>query len=306
MSNIDARRSMAGKSVLITGCSSGIGRETARHLARLGCTVFATVRKERDRDELGGLGELNLIPLFPLDLSDRNDIPSAQEFVERELRQRNMSGLSALVLNAGGGAVAPLELMDLDGFERELRARLVGSVAMVQAFLPMLRAGEGRIVWIVTPATIPTPYVASIHACDFAANCLARTLDIELQRWGIPSVQIRCGGIKTAKGLETTKEVEAILRHPKADLYRESLEKWSTEMADFDRKRTPPEKVAEQVERALRSRSPKRRYSVGYMHMAAAMLEALPQSLTDRILKSRFGRPPTRKSSIRRNRLQRL
>jgi NAD(P)-dependent dehydrogenase (short-subunit alcohol dehydrogenase family) len=306
MSNIDARRSMAGKSVLITGCSSGIGRETARHLARLGCTVFATVRKERDRDELGGLGELNLIPLFPLDLSDRNDIPSAQEFVERELRQRNMSGLSALVLNAGGGAVAPLELMDLDGFERELRARLVGSIALVQAFLPMLRAGNGRIVWIVTPATIPTPYVASIHVCDFAANCLARTLDIELLRWGIPSVQIRCGGIKTAKGLETTKEVEAILRHPKADLYRESLEKWSTEMADFDRKRTPPEKVAEQVERALRSRSPKRRYSVGYMHMAAAMLEALPQSLTDRILKSRFGRPPTRKSSIRRNRLQRL
>jgi NAD(P)-dependent dehydrogenase (short-subunit alcohol dehydrogenase family) len=296
MSDIDARRSLEGKSALITGSSSGIGRETARHLASLGCAVFATVRKGKDRDELGGLGEPNLIPLFPLDLNDRDDVPAAQEFVERELRQRHMSGLSALVLNAGGGAVAPLELMDLDGFERELRARLVGSVAMVQAFLPMLRAGEGRIVWIVTPATIPTPYVASIHACDFAANCLARTLDIELQRWGIPSVQIRCGGIKTAKGLETTKEVEAILRHPKADLYRDSLEKWSQEMADFDRKRTPPGKVAKQVERALRSRSPRRRYSVGYMRRAAAMLEALPQSLADRILKSRFGRPPARKS----------
>src|SRR5208337_848336 len=179
--------------------------------------------------------------------------------------------------------------------ERELQARLSGSIALVQAFLPLLRDGKGRIVWIVTPATIPSPYVASIHACDFAANCLARTLDIELQSWSIPSVQIRCGGIKTAKGLETTKEVEAILRHPKADLYRESLGKWSEEMSDFDRKRTPPGKVAEQVERALRSRSPKRRYSVGYMHRAAAMLEALPQSLTDRILKSRFGRPPARK-----------
>lgn len=288
MSDIDVRRSLAGKCALITGCSSGIGRETARHLARIGCKVFATVRKGKDREELEGLGDPNLIPLFPLDLSDRDDIPSAREFVERELRQRHMSGLSALVLNAGGGAVAPLELMDLDGFERELRARLVGSIAMVQAFLPMLRAGNGRIVWIVTPATIPTPYVASIHACDFAANCLARTLDIELQRWGIASVQIRCGGIKTAKGLETTKEAEAILRHPRADLYRDSLEKWSEQMADFDRKRTPPGKVAEQVERALRSRSPRRRYSVGYMRRAAAMLEALPQSLADRILKGRF------------------
>ena len=299
MSDIDARRSLAGKSVLITGCSSGIGRETARHLARLGCTVFATVRKAKDRDELGGLGEANIVPVFPLDLTDLDEVTQAREFIEAELRRRPTPGLSALVLNAGGGAVAPVELMDLDGFARELKARLVGSIALVQAFLPLLRDGKGRIIWIVTPATIPTPYVASIDACDFAANCLARTLDIELQSWSIPCVQIRCGVIKTKKGLETTKEVEAILRHPRADLYRDSLEKWSEEMADLDRKRTPPEKVAEQVERALRSRAPRRQYSVGYMHTAAALLEALPQSLTDGILKSRFGRPAARKPRTR-------
>lgn len=290
MSDINSQAPMTGKSALVTGSSSGIGRATALHLARLGCVVFATVRKKKDRDELAGLGESNLIPVSPLDLTLRDEIPPVREFVGSELRRLEISGLSALVLNAGGGAVAPVELMDLDGFERELRARLVGSVAMVQAFLPMLRAGEGRIVWIATPATIPTPYVASIHACDFAANCLARTLDIELQRWSIPSVQVRCGGIRTAKGLETTREAEAILRHPQAELYRDSLESWSAEMSDFDRKRTPPERVAELVARAILSRSPRRRYSVGYMRTAAAMLEALPQPMADRILKGRFGR----------------
>lgn len=283
-------KSMEGESILVTGCSSGIGRATARNLAGLGATVFATVRKEKDRDELEGLGDPNLVPVFPLELTERAHVSLAAKFVEGELQLSGAPGLSALVLNAGGGFVAPVELMDVEGFERELRTRLAGSVAMIQAFLPMLRAGKGRIIWIVTPATIPTPYVASIHACDFAANCLARTLEIELQRWGIPVIQVRCGGIKTQKGLETTKEVEAILHHPMADLYRGSLEKWSAEMSDFDRKRTAPEKAAEVVARALLARKPKKRYSVGYMRTAAAMLEALPQPIVDNILKARFGR----------------
>ncbi len=187
------------------------------------------------------------------------------------------------------GAVAPVELMDLEVFHRELQTRLVGSVALVQAFLPLLRQGGGRILWIVTPATIPTPYVTSIHACDFAVNCLARTLDLELKPWHIPSIQIRCGGIKTAKSLKTTVEVEAILQHPRGDLYREALLKWSEEMAEFNRKRTEPEKVARVVMAALSAPTPKRRYSAGYMSWAAALLEALPQALTDKILTMRYG-----------------
>jgi hypothetical protein len=49
-----------------------------------------------------------------------------------------------------------------------------------------------------TPAIVPLPYIASIHVCDFAANCLVRTLEIELKPWKIPQVMVRCGGIKTA------------------------------------------------------------------------------------------------------------
>jgi NAD(P)-dependent dehydrogenase (short-subunit alcohol dehydrogenase family) len=92
-----------------------------------------------------------------------------------------MTGLFALINNAGGGSPAPVELMDLETFRIELQARVLGSVAMVQAFLPMIRKGNGRIVWVMTPAIIPTPYVTNIHACDFAVNCIARTLDIEIK-----------------------------------------------------------------------------------------------------------------------------
>ncbi|HTX79552.1 MAG TPA: SDR family NAD(P)-dependent oxidoreductase [Longilinea sp.] len=278
----------ATKSVLITGCSSGIGLATARRLADNGFTVFATVRKEADAQRLRNLHEPNLVPICPLDLTRLEDIPAVAETVQTELQRRGQPGLYALINNAGGGSVAPIELMNLKVFQTEVQTRLVGWVAMVQAFLPLLRQGSGRILWIVTPAIFPTPYVASIHACDFAVNCLARTLDIELKPWDIPNIQIRCGGIKTEKGLQTTAEVDAILQHPKADLYRERLDKWSQEMAEFDLKRTEPGLVAQTVQKALQAEHPKRRYAIGYMTGAAAFLEALPQPLTDAILKMRF------------------
>jgi NAD(P)-dependent dehydrogenase (short-subunit alcohol dehydrogenase family) len=278
----------SGKSVLITGCSSGIGRETALYLARNGFTVFATVRKEADYAQLLQLQQANLIPIYPLDLTRLSDIPAVVQCIQTELLRLKQPGLYALVNNAGGGSVAPIELMDVDVFHNELQTRLVGSVALVQAFLPLLRLGAGRIVWVLTPANIPTPYVTSIHACDFAANCIARTLEIELKPWRIPNIQIRCGGIKTATGLRTTAEVEDILRHPKAYLYQKRLAQWSKEMAEFDQNRTNPEKVSQAIMTALCARSPRRRYSLGYMSGAAAFLESLPQPLTDVILRMRF------------------
>jgi NAD(P)-dependent dehydrogenase (short-subunit alcohol dehydrogenase family) len=276
------------RGVLVTGCSSGIGRSIAQRLARGGWTVFATVRREKDRESLLSLGEKNLVPVCPFELTEVDRISRVMDFVGAELARRGLPGLYALVNNAGGGSVAPIELLDLSLFELELKARLVGTVGLVQKALPLLRKGGGRIVWIVTPAIIPTPYVADIHACDFAVNCVVRTLGIELAPWEIPCVQVRCGGIRTGKGLGTTKEVESLLRHPKADLYRERLEAWSRAMAEFDGRRTAPEKVAMLVEKALRSRFPRKRYSVGYMHRAAAFLESLPQCWVDRILSSRF------------------
>lgn len=260
-------------------------------LARKGFTVFATVRKETDAESLKSLGLANLIPVCPLDLSRPDQIDRTLTTVRDELNRRNMRGLYALINNAGGGKPAPIELMDTEEFRAELDTRVVGSVMMVQKFLPLLREGSGRIVWIMTPAIIPTPYVASIHACDFAVNCIARTLDIEMKRWRIPNVMIRCGGIKTPAGLRTTEDIDAVLRTSAADrapLYEDTLRRWEEYMRDFDIKRTEPDEVARRVFAALSAEKPRRRYSVGHMSKAAAFLELLPQSLADRILKKRF------------------
>ena len=282
---------LQGAGVLITGCSSGIGYATAIHLAQCGFSVFATVRKEADADRLRGLHEPNLIPICPLDLTRLDQIPQVIDTVTRELEQRGHQKLYALINNAGGGSVAPVELMNLDQFRVELQARVLGSVAMVQACLPQLRLSGGRLIWIATPAAIPTPYVTSIHACDFAVNCIVRTLDIELKPWQIPNILIRCGGIKTPAGLRTTDDVATVLQNgplDRAALYQRQLRAWGRSMAEFDQKRTEPEKVAAVIFEALCARKPKRRYSIGYMAGAAALLESLPQSVADWILSKRF------------------
>ncbi len=280
-----------GEAVFITGCSSGIGRAAAVYLAKQGFTVFAGVRKDRDADSLGQLGLANLVPICPLDLTQSEHTREAVMAVEKEIKARGLAGLNALVNNAGGGFIAPVELIDVKKFRQELETRVLGSLDLVQKTLPLLRRGGGRIVWIMTPAIIPTPYVASIHACDFAVNCLARTLDIELKPWDIPQIMIRCGGIKTAAVASSAADLEESFRTWSRERflpYKPLLFRWREDMDRFDAKRTEPEEVAKVVFKALCSRFPRRRYSVGHMARAAAFLEFFPQTWADFILKKRF------------------
>jgi NAD(P)-dependent dehydrogenase (short-subunit alcohol dehydrogenase family) len=280
----------AGEGVLVTGCSSGIGRATAIHLAESGFTVFATVRKERDAEELRQMGIQNLVPTGLLDLTRLTDIPPVMDVVSQEMQRRGKDGLYAIVNNAGGGSIAPIELLDIAKFRLEAETRLVGPVALLQAFLPLIRRAHGRIVWIVTPALMPIPYVSSIHAYDFAANCLARTLQLELKPWSIPSIQVRCGGINTAAPAKTDGELAALFKQwppEQLKLYAAVLEKEQSELAKFDEKRTEPEEVAKVVLKALIANKPKARYQIGYMAGVAALAEYLPQPMLDFVLSKR-------------------
>jgi NAD(P)-dependent dehydrogenase (short-subunit alcohol dehydrogenase family) len=279
-----------GEGVLVTGCSSGIGRAIAVHLARRGFTVFATVRKVDDVDKLRQLNIANLLPTYPLDLTKLGHLPGIFETVTGELKARGKEGLYAIVNNAGGGSVAPIELMDLDKLRIEFETRILGPVALLQSFLPLIRQARGRVVWIVTPGLIPIPFVSSIHACDFAVSCLARTLQLELKQWRIPSIRIKCGGIKTAAPAKSARELEDSLQRwsrERAELYARALQKQQEEFDVFDTKRTDPEEVAGIVYSALSARKPKRSYIVGHMARAAATLELFPQSAVDWIMAKR-------------------
>ncbi len=291
MGNKSGKNIIKKKAILVTGSSSGIGRAIALYLEKQGFLVFAGVRKESDAITLRELGRPNLIPAYPLDLTNLNDIDTISQFIKAELNDKNIEGLFGIVNVAGGGSIAPMELLDLNSLDRELKTRIVGPIGLLQSFLPLIREAEGRILWIATPALIPSPFLTDIHACDFAVNFIVRTLKIELLKWNIPGILIRCGGIKTASPERTENALkEAIKKWPeeKYNLYKDAVNREILELAEFDKKRTDPVEVAKKVYKALTDRKPKRKYRVGYMSGVAAFLELFPQAVVDYILEKKY------------------
>lgn len=279
-----------GKAVLVTGCSSGIGRATAAYLAEKGFAVFATVRKSEDADNLKKMGIPNLIPICPLDLTKIEQISGVLDAVQSELTRRRLKGLFAVIHNAGGGSIAPIELMDVEGFRTELETRLVGPVALTQALLPLIRHAEGRILWIATPALLPIKFVSGIHAPDFAVNCLVRTLNLELAQWRIPAVMIRCGGVKTSAPGKSDIELKESFERWTTDIsekYKTAIRKEIQVLSDFEHRRSAPETIAQTVYRALCDRRPKIRYQTGYMSRFASFMECLPQAWIDSLMAHR-------------------
>jgi NAD(P)-dependent dehydrogenase (short-subunit alcohol dehydrogenase family) len=271
---------------MVTGCSTGIGRAVALHLAARGFTVLPTVRRLEDAEDLSRSGP-GIFPICPLDLSNPQQVAEAARKVTTVLEEQHLPGLYALVNNAGGGAIAPLELLDVAILRRELETRVVGPLALLQALLPAVRAARGRVLWIVTPGLLPIPFVGSIHVCDFAVNCLARTLRLELRPWSIPAILVRCGGIKTPAVSRTARQLEQSLREwpaERAQLYAAGLRHELEQLAEFDRKRSEPEVVAATVFRALIAKRPRSRYTVGFMARTAALAELLPQVAVDKIM----------------------
>jgi NAD(P)-dependent dehydrogenase (short-subunit alcohol dehydrogenase family) len=275
------------KSVLVTGASSGIGNATAIYLAKQGYTVLAAVRKDSDVQALNNIGLKNIKPLCPLDLTISDEIRSATNLIKEQVRANQIPALHAIINIAGGGSLSPIELLDISDFREELEKRIVAPVILLQELLPLLRETKGRILWIATPALFPVPYVADIHAPDFAVNYLARTLNLELLPDGIKNILIRCGGIKTPSVGRSEKELaEKLEKMPKekSDIYKARLEKVLKDQEKFDSKRTDSIKVAKLIGKVLAVKNPKTRYQIGHMSKLGAFLENLPQVWVDFIM----------------------
>ena len=120
-----------GRSVVVTGASSGIGKACALHLEGLGFNVFAGVRKEADGERLRTESAGKVTPVS-IDVTDRESISAAASQVEETVGER---GLAGLVNNAGVAISGPLEFIPIEELRRQLEVNLVGQVAVTQAFL---------------------------------------------------------------------------------------------------------------------------------------------------------------------------
>jgi len=139
------------QSILVTGASSGIGKACALHFDKLGFTVFAGVRRERDALSLSKLASGDLRPI-QIDVTSEAQIKSASEQVT-EVLGRN--GLTGLVNNAGIPLGGPLEFLCIEDFRNEIEVNLIGAVSVTQAFLPLIRKARGRIVNVGSMKSCP-------------------------------------------------------------------------------------------------------------------------------------------------------
>src|SRR5262245_45120489 len=138
--------------VLVTGTSSGIGKELALHLDRLGFTVHAAVRRDKDAAALAAESTTGRLKPLILDVADSSSIEAAAKKLEGV-------ALVGLVNNAGITYGGVLESFSREKMRQLFEVNVFGSMETTQRFLPHLRAGKGRIVNISSPgAVVVTPF----------------------------------------------------------------------------------------------------------------------------------------------------
>ncbi|MFN3681709.1 MAG: SDR family oxidoreductase [Nitrospira sp.] len=273
------------KTVLITGASTGIGAACALHLDRLGFVVFAGVRKERDGEVLKERGTERLIPIA-LDVTEPPSIMKAHALVEEFVGD---SGLYGVINNAGIVVAGPLEAVPIADLRRQLEVNVIGQVAVIQAFLPLIRRAKGRIInmgSIAGRGAMPLmgPYAAS----KFALEAITDALRLEVQQWGIQVSIIEPGAIATPiweKSRKRAAELEANMTPELRELYREVATGVRNVVGRAAERAISPLVVARAVENALTSARPKTRYLVGTdAKLRALMVKLLPDRLSDKVL----------------------
>jgi NAD(P)-dependent dehydrogenase (short-subunit alcohol dehydrogenase family) len=263
------------RSALVTGASSGIGLATSLRLARAGWRVSGGVRTDADA---ASLREHGVEPVW-LDVTDAAQIAAAAEAVGTELH--------GLVDNAGIAIAAPLELVPLDELRHQLEVNVVGQVAVLQAVLPALRRGRGRVVLMGSiggRSALPFlgPYAASKHALE----AIADSLRIELRPLGVSVSIVEPGSIATPiwqKGAHRASELSESFDSERAAHYASAVARFR-KVALARGPGADPDAVAKAVEHALTADRPKARYLVGRDAHLRAWIERLPTRLRDRVL----------------------
>ena len=240
-----------------------MGRACARRLADPGLTVFAGVRKERDAQALRNAGSPRIVPVL-LDVTNEASIAEAARTVGDAV---GAVGLAGLVNNAGIAVTGPMELVPLSELRRQFEVNVFGQVAVIQAFLPLIRAARGRIVNVGSVgAKFALPFGGGLNSLKAAFESISDSLRMELRPWGIHVVLVSPGSIRTAAEGKLLADSEATVNAfpPEGrERYAASYRAFVQAMLALEARGVGPEVVAETVHRALTVRAPRRHYPVG-------------------------------------------
>ncbi len=257
-----------------------------------GFHVFAGVRREADGDALRAQAPERLTPLI-IDVTDEATISAAAATVADAVGER---GLAGLVNNAGIGKPAPIEFQPMADFRRQLEVNLFGPVAMIQAFLPLIRRGGGRIVNVgldrrdARPAAQRRLQRVEVRDAGDQRRAPARAAPVEHPRVadrGRARRRPRSSARRTRSWTGSRRRSATTgfaLYEQQIAAIRKAVEKAA---ADAD----PPLVIAKAILHALTSDKPKTRYLVGHGGKQIAVAAALPDRARDRALARELGLP---------------
>jgi NAD(P)-dependent dehydrogenase (short-subunit alcohol dehydrogenase family) len=276
------------KAVLITGCSTGIGRATAEHLAARGHTVYATARRPESIEDLAAKGCLTLA----LDVTEEDSMQAAVRQVEEA-----EGAVGALVNNAGYSQSGAIESIELDSIRAQFETNVFGLVRMCQLVLPAMRRQRwGRIVNVSSMGgRLTFPGGGVYHATKHAVEAISDALRFEVQGFGVDVVVIEPGLIKTQfaeaavgalhSGTDEDgpyAEFNAAVAAATAGVYE----------GPFARLGGGPETVAGAIEKAISRRRPRTRYPVTpSARLVLTQRRLLTDRMWDRVMRSQFPRP---------------
>ncbi len=293
--NISTNGAATRGAIVITGASTGIGEACALRLDRAGFTVFAGVRKDADADRLRRQGSSRLTPIR-LDVTDESTIDAARQQVAAAVGR---SGIAGLVNNAGIGLGGPIEFLPLDEWRTQFEVNVFGTIAVTQAFIPLIRQGRGRIIVIGSIAgRFTSPFIGPYCASKYALEAFTDALRFELKPWKIDVAIVEPGSIATPiwdKAESTFERLKRELPAQALELYADALAAIDVFTKDAAKRGIPADVVARAVQHALIAKRPKTRYLVGRdARLQAAASTVLPDRILDRLISSqlKIGKAP--------------
>lgn len=265
------------KVILLTGASSGIGKQTAEVLAKEGHKVYTGARRV---DQMESLKAFGVTPL-KLDVTDEESIVAA---VAQVIRKEGR--IDVLINNAGYGSYGAIEDVTTEEAKAQFEVNLFGLARLTREVLPYMRKqGSGRIINVTSMGGRLVTYLGAwYHATKFAVEAFSDALRMEVKEFGIEVSIIEPGGIKTEFGDVAANKIEAV---SKGGAYEKQSQAVAANMRVqySGNQLSDPIVVSKAISKAVNSRRPRARYLIGYMAKPSVFLRTiLPARVFDRVI----------------------
>jgi len=281
--------SAPSKAVLVTGCSSGIGRATALRLAGSGWKVYASARRPETISQLGDAGCQTLA----LDVTDEQSMRAAVASIEQA-----EGAIGVLINNAGYSQSGAIETVPMDAVRRQFETNVFGLVRLTQLVLPKMRAQRwGKIVNIGSMGgRLSFPGGGHYHATKHAVEAISDALRFELRGFGIDVILLEPGLITTEFGEAATASMAdtTIAGDDPYATFNATVGAVTKGAYDGPMRLlgAGPDRVAKVIERALKRRHPPARITITpSAKLTIGMRRLLPDRAWDVAMRAQFPEP---------------